>query len=72
MLKTLTGYWKTLLTLLAGGAVSAVLVADVLHVTPGEAAAIATLIAGLAVRFGPRNKSEAERSPEYKADSEAA
>jgi hypothetical protein len=72
MLKTLTGYWKSLLTLLAGGAVTGAIVTDILNVSPTQGAAIATLIAAVAVLVGPRNKTPAERSEGYKADSEAA
>ena len=72
MLKTLTGYWKSLLVLLGGGAVTGGLLVNLFHVSPEQGAALATLIAGLAVLVGPRNKTPAERSPGYKADSEAA
>lgn len=57
MFKRLTGYWKTILVFLGGGGVTAAMLTDLLHVTPAEAAGLATFIAAIAVRFGPRNKA---------------
>ena len=72
MLRTLTGYWKSLLVLLAGGAVTGGMLVNFFHVSPEQGAGIATIIATIAVLVGPRNKTPAERSEGYKADSEAA